>query len=257
MNRLIEELASLVIEILRQRKRLRAVLVALAGIGFLLCLFFFLTASFWVHPIEQTIRDASPPLLAAFGFALAVLGISYTNIELSRDGVELELRSLREQRIQIQERLTASHQSEQPAKENVFDTIQLGLNQITEYYTINKSQARNSFRLSVFAMVVGLVTLIGGIWIFYFGENRDTTLAVVSGLAGVLVEFIGGAYFYLYNKSLGQLNFFYEKLVKMQDTMLAVHLSESLGPEKETEMKQRLIEQLMERSSNVVGDGSN
>ena len=83
-------------------------------------------------------------------------------------------------------------------------------------------------------------------------QNPNINFTIITGISSALIEFIGGAYFYLYNKSLKQLNFFYEKLVKMQDTTLAIQLTESLGEEKEIELKERLIMELMARSGEVA-----
>ena len=40
------------------------------------------------------------------------------------------------------------------------DKIDLGLNQLEEYYVINKNQARNSFHISLFAIIVGFLTIV-------------------------------------------------------------------------------------------------
>ena len=134
----------------------------------------------------------------------------------------------------------------------MLDTIQLSLNQLTEYYAINKSQARSSFSFSVFAVIVGLATLIGGIWFFYLTEKQNIQLAAISGIAGALIQFIGGAYFYLYRRSLDQLNYFFNQLVKMQDTMLSIRLCEQIASEeKKNELREKVILTLLERSSTV------
>jgi hypothetical protein len=43
-----------------------------------------------------------------------------------------------------------------------------------------------------------------------------------------MLQFIGGAYYYLYNKSLIQLNFFFARLTVMQDTMLSIKLCDQI-----------------------------
>jgi len=154
------------------------------------------------------------------------------------------LNTLHEERQKIQDRLSETE------KPNVLDTIQLNLNQLSEYYTINKSQARNSFRFSVFAVIAGLSTIIAGVWFFYLQETPNVSLTVISGISGTMIQFIGAAYFYLYRKSLDQLNFFFSQLVKMQDTMLSVKLCEEVTPqEKQIELREKVIITLLERSS--------
>jgi hypothetical protein len=68
---------------------------------------------------------------------------------------------------------------------------------------------------------------------------------MIASAGGVLAEFIAGAYFYLYNRSLVQLNYFFDKLTSMQDTMLAIKLCENLPEPNATNSKERLITLLM------------
>jgi hypothetical protein len=63
-----------------------------------------------------------------------------------------------------------------------------------------------------------------------------------------MLQFIGGAYFYLYNKSLEQLNYFFARLTTMQDTMLSIKLCEQMKPtEKYQAVLEHLILTIMER----------
>jgi hypothetical protein len=136
-----------------------------------------------------------------------------------------ELEPIRQERAAIQKRIG------QEQRADVLDTIQLSLNQLAEYYTISKGQARGSFLVSVVAMILGFVTLISGIWIL-FVPNVDPagirTISTVSTIGGVLTQFVGASYFYLYNKTIAQMNYFYERLVKLQDTMLSIRLCDGI-----------------------------
>ncbi|WP_445683389.1 hypothetical protein [Solibacillus sp. FSL W8-0474] len=65
-----------------------------------------------------------------------------------------------------------------------------------------------------------------------------------------MLEFIGAMYFVVYNKSLKQLNFFYSKLEKVQDTMIAIELTNSINDEpKKVEFQEKIVINLIERSS--------
>ncbi|MBU5213064.1 TRADD-N-associated membrane domain-containing protein [Heyndrickxia oleronia] len=176
----------------------------------------------------------------------AILGFSDEYVSV-KNPFEIELRKLSKEREELKKK---AHSEEPKLENNVFNTIQLNLNQTTEYYTINKSQARKSFATSVTAIVAGLITVLMGIWLIYFKGNITTS--IVSIASGVLLEVIGGMYFHIYNKSLEQLNYFYEKLEKMQDTMVAIELTNSINDErKKIEMQEKVIINLIERSSNV------
>ncbi|ELY2011225.1 hypothetical protein VT569_10160 [Flavobacterium psychrophilum] len=158
------------------------------------------------------------------------------------NAVDSQLENLRKERVEI------THKMETDNKLDIFHTIQLSLNQLNEYYTINKAQARSSFRFSIFSIVFGLITILVGVWLNYFG-NKSIELTFITGVSGVILEFIGGAYFFMYKKSLEQVNFFFGQLIKIQDTMLSINLANNISEEiKRVEMHEKIIISLLERS---------
>jgi len=52
------------------------------------------------------------------------------------------------------------------------DALNLDFKRLSEYYAINQSQARSSFRWAKFSMLVGFATIIFGIWLFYFRPTQ-------------------------------------------------------------------------------------
>lgn len=194
---------------------------------------------FWLVALSRVI----PTLYAFSEFfipAFLIPGVLFLTAALAYlPGQDSELGPIRKERERIQERI------EKENRVGVLDTIQLSLNQLTEYYTINKGQARRSFNFSVVAISLGLLTLIGGIWLFYFSSNRNTQLATLSSISGLFIQFIGGANFYIYNKSISQLNMFYAELVRTQNTMLAIELADQIAPERRDIVKERLIDRIM------------
>jgi hypothetical protein len=229
------------IEGLRTRKRLRLLLLILTPVVALLLTVFLTIAEAIYSPTYRTLYDLLLPAVFISIATFFVTLLSFTSIRLRGSTVDSELAAIRKEREEIEKRLNEMRGAQPRETEDIFDTVRLSLNQITEYYTINKSQAKNSFRASLFAVVAGLATIVGGTWIFYFQPQPDIKLTLISSIAGVLAEFIGAAYFNLHNKSLSQLNYFYETLVQMQNTMLAVKLCESLPEEKATELREKLI----------------
>ncbi|MES2515305.1 MAG: hypothetical protein V4580_14225 [Bacteroidota bacterium] len=177
-------------------------------------------------------------------FLLLTVFISYTTINIDKDVLKTELDNIKQEREKIIERISKK-------ENNVIDTIQLSLNQITEYYTINLSQARSSYRWSITAIIIGLVTLIAGAWMIFFQTEPNITVAIITGISGVLIEFIGASNIYIYNKSLAQLNLYFKELINIQDTMLAIELCEKIentNPKK-IEITEKIILSLMGRSS--------
>jgi len=199
-----------------------------------------------VDSLFSALREAAFPFAFAIGALLLFCLASFTSVDavkISRSD-DLDIEAIRQERKEIEQRLSVG------SKEDIVSTIQLNLNQLTEYYAINKSQARRSFAWSVFAIVAGLITLIGGVWLFCFRDTPNPQLTAITTISSVLIEFIGGAYFFLYNKSLDQLNFFYAQLVRLQDTMLSIKLMEDITNEsKQIEIQEQLITTLISRSS--------
>lgn len=70
----------------------------------------------------------------------------------------------------------------------------------------------------------------------------------IATVAGVLSEFISATFFFLYNKNLQQLKFFYEKLIKFQDTYWALGLLNTLTGEKKDKMSEVIISNLIMRN---------
>jgi hypothetical protein len=180
-------------------------------------------------------------LLATALFAVLV---AYVGFKRSATAAEQELAPIQEERKQINSRLSSD-----ALPTNVIDTIQLGLNQLNEYYVINKSQGRSSFYASMFAIMLGFITIIASIAMFYLAKVPNLTMAAISTLSGIIIQFIGAAYFYVYRKSIEQMNLYFDQLTKMQDTMLAVKLAQDLTDgDKRSDAVECLVSALTSRS---------
>jgi len=243
-------LLQLFIDFLKSHKVLRSTIITLFTLLFSVSGWLYAGVSlfpewWWdhFHLESHTAPGFLQTLAAVSGVVLALCALSFTKLSIDIGGIELELEPIRKERLEIRQRIEHGRSAA-----NVLSTIELGLNQITEYYTINKSQARKSFSFSVFAVIMGLITLIGGTWLFYFGKTPNIGLAALSGIGGLLLQFIGGASFYIYNKSLAQLNYFYDKLVRMQDTMLSIQLCNQLEDKsRQNKIREQLILEILTR----------
>jgi len=234
----------LYIDYLRKSKKLRKILtIGLAVLTVVSIVLRIFTNNLFQ---ESLVKDVNDLLFGLIIFLLVLFVItiaSYTKIKISAGKIGLDLENLRTEREELKKKFSEKH-------DDVFNTIQLSLNQLTEYYTINLSQARSSYRWSIAAIIVGIITLLAGIWFFYFNANPNINLAIISGVSGVIIEFIGASNIYIYNKSLKQLNLYFRELINIQDTMLAIELSEKIdNNEKKIEIKEKIILSLMGRSS--------
>ena len=184
---------------------------------------------------KTSIAFAIIPILTLASLGLAIVSGVQSVVDKELDKIHVE-----------REKITTKIEQEETP--DIFDTIQLSLNKIDEYYAINQGQARSSFRFCIAAVVVGLITIVAGIWFYYF-KVRDIQIAYITGFSGVLLEFIGGAYFFIYKKSVEQVNFFFGQLIRIQDTMVAINLAKNMGDEeKRAGLIEKIVVSLLERS---------
>jgi hypothetical protein len=231
---------------LRTQPKLRIIILIISSIVLVISIAAFVFSNYF-NPIAGRFIE-----LFSYAFiivSLLMIGtsiLSFIPVSVSKsDSFNFELENLRKQRMEIQQRLKNTSKKDV----DVIDTILLSLNQLSEYYAINKNQAKNSFRFSVFAIVIGLITIVSGIWLFYLRSTPNIQLTAISAISGILIQFIGGANFFIYRKSLDQLNYFFDQLIKMQDIMLSIRLSEAFtNKTKKDQVQEKIIITLLERS---------
>jgi len=120
------------------------------------------------------------------------------------------------------------------------------IQKLQEYYEVNLDHARWSFWAALGSVVVGLIVLLVGVYMLYTKSGIEA--GVTATVAGVLSEFISATFFYLYNKNLKQLNLFYEKLIKFQDTYWAMGLVNHLPESERAGMWKVIITKLITRN---------
>ena len=94
----------------------------------------------------------------------------------------------------------------------------------------------------------GMATLVVAIALFLSDKSGRLTPAAITGVSGVLVQFVGASALVLYNKSLALLNLFYERLADLQEIMLAVILCDQVADDaRRNEIRMQLIRSLFRR----------
>jgi len=182
-----------------------------------------------------------------FATAIAPLAERFSRaFDLSMVELDEELQPIREERSQLEAIPT---QDDRDA--TVLRRLRLRSNRLEEYYTVNLAQARSAFRLSSFALVAGFLMILAGIGLLYAGKS-GTSIPAITSVTGVIVELISAGYFYVYRTSIGQVNFFYQNLVREQDTGLAVELIDKLDSSRRDEVLISLITTLMSRKGVVA-----
>lgn len=221
---------------LKNNKWLR-ILIGLLGIIFLLLgvLFFFNGGSYLFDKLNYPILIVGSVLTLSFILSASLFELTLEN-DLSANAEK--------------EREQAEVKYEQDTT-NPFSFLEVDTKRLNEYYIINQNQARNSFRWAVFAMFTGLLTITFGIWFFYLGKNtpeeKNTLLASLTTIAGVIVNIVSGLYIYLHNKSQKRSLLYYNQLIRNQQLGLSIRLAESLDTNQEkSAAKSKIIAQLLD-----------
>jgi hypothetical protein len=132
------------------------------------------------------------------------------------------------------------------------DALALDQKRLNEYYLINQSQARSSFRWAIFSMFLGLGTIIAGIWVFYFRATPDKFMASLSTAAGLVVNVISGLFLYLHSKTQDRSLYYYQQLAAMQKFSMAIRLVEAHEDQAEQKIARDLIiKELLARANEV------
>jgi|SRR5882762_4594427 len=123
------------------------------------------------------------------------------------------------------EKETYIEKLEMASGENVFKYVLLiNVSALEGYVAQTRIQAEQSFRLSKVVAFTGFMLLGTGIALsIYLSLSGKPSLdsAYLAAISGLLTEFISGVFFYLYNRTLQQMNRFHDKLVAMQQTSMA------------------------------------
>ena len=120
---------------------------------------------------------------------------------------------------------TYADKLETASGDDIFKYILLtNMSALDAYVAQTRIQAAQSFRLSQIVAMIGFVLLAAGIGLgMYMSLNGKSTMdaAYLSSVAGIVTEFISGVFFYLYNRTLQQINRFHDKMVAMQQLTMS------------------------------------
>ena len=122
---------------------------------------------------------------------------------------------------------------------------------VEQYVSQSRAQATTSFALSRMAALAGFALLVLSILIGLGSEitGHSLSIAYLSGVGGVITEFIAGVFFWIYNRTLRQINMFYAGMMNQQHEAL-----NAIGRSSERAADARKEESLAWRASQSTGE---
>lgn len=110
--------------------------------------------------------------------------------------------------------------------------------ELKEYYVISKSQAKSTFRIACASCIFGFIIYITGI---ISTLTLDKDIAMISIIAGTILEIISGTTFWLYSKALSQLNTYHRRLEETEKYLIAYQMIKEVPEEKRYEEQRNFI----------------
>ena len=124
-------------------------------------------------------------------------------------------------------------ESQKEEQDTYFDRlVRINLDNLADYYVLVKEHTHKSFNTSIVTGLIGFgliaVGLLAG---FIMGSDTNYTAYISTG-SGIIIEFIAGVFFYLYNKTTRQLKEYHDSLLNVQNILLSFKLVEDIDEEK-------------------------
>lgn len=118
-----------------------------------------------------------------------------------------------------------THREEPGKAKPVWDMAQLTLE---IYFNRNLNQIRWIFWLSIAVMSLGFLLILYGVALGYQNPKENWIIAAVGGIAGVVTEFIGATFLFIYKSSIQQANRYTEILERMNFVGMAMQMLDSV-----------------------------
>ena len=126
---------------------------------------------------------------------------------------------------------------------DVLELMKLNLSNINEYYIWSQKQAKSAFNAAIATCSVGFLLVVAAVLIPIVKQDFNSTISFISFLSGAITEIIGGTIFFVYRKSLAQLNYYHKALHEDQRFLSSVNLINKFHDEgAEDEMLKEIIQ---------------
>ncbi len=211
---------------------------AMGGIGYGLYSMTDITSKTGVEIVQHFI----PITFASIGFTVFVA--AYTSFFLSM-GFRQRLRD-----VDFQLAKHGAEELQESIQEDFFNKlVKINFKYLDQYYLQTQEQADKSFRLTLFACLIGLAIIVTGIVMMF---KDKTEPAYVTTAAGIMSEFIAAVFFYLYNKTVQKMSQYHHKLVITQNISLALKITQELPDTEKSAAQNKLIEKLTENVNSLL-----
>ena len=126
--------------------------------------------------------------------------------------------------------------------DDIIDLMMKNVAELREYYVISKRQATKAFSASLIVCFLGIIIYISGIAVLVYNKQNILLLSTISG---TVVEVIAGLFFWLYSRSIQQLNLYHKRLGTTEKYLTAIKLVEKMSENKKDERYSFIMESIL------------
>ena len=137
--------------------------------------------------------------------------------------------------------------------EAILELMIRNLGEIKDYYLISKDHAKASFVLAVIACLVGLLLLF--VSAVSALNAKDVSSSVMTAIGGVVVELFAGTVLIVYNKSISQLNRYYDSLRESERLLYSANLVAKMSKGRRDDAYMEIIKSAMKDAPPPDDDG--
>lgn len=238
-----------IMQIIYNRPRLRAILLTITSIVDIVSISFYILIKNRIINIDfgngstldtnGIVANILLIIIIVTSFLLLLTICSFSSVLQEWRSLSDILDEITKRKQTLEEKIDA-----QKDKPHIQDIIQLNLSQLNEYYTINKSQSKSAYNFSFFMIFVGFLLIVSAV-ILGFVVPSHISITIITGIAGLLSEFIGATALNLYKESSKHVNEFLDRLTYLQKVMLAIELVDRISEGKKEEQLSNIISNLM------------
>jgi hypothetical protein len=104
--------------------------------------------------------------------------------------------------------------------------VRLNIDNLASYYGQVSAHTESSFRISITVGVIGFMLVGVGLVFGYASGDRSSAITYISAATGIITEVIAGVFFVLYNRTVLQMREYHDKLIEVQNVLLALKVVE-------------------------------
>jgi len=214
----------------QSRNRIRLILGLVMAVVITI-LFYFIGDTLFVSS-----QMKNPVFLLSIGisYGLLIIGSLYFTQQSRMSNLRADLDLLNARKRILFQFESVDKTPAETASVSYFDSlVRINVENLAAYYSLVKVHTDNSFRVSLVAGIIGFVLITMGLVIGFVNDSRAEILAYISSGSGVVMEFIAGVFFYLYNKTIIRLKEYHDSLLAVQNILLSFKIVGDIQDEKE------------------------